>query len=52
MAAENRGEKWQNIDALLVRPDMRIAWVAKSELPIAEIQSSFAAALENWFGSR
>jgi hypothetical protein len=51
MMAENRGEKWQNIDALLVPPDMRIAWVAKSGLPIAEIQSSFAATLDNWFGS-
>ena len=50
MTAEKRGGKWQNIDALLIRPDMRIAWVARSELPMAEIQSSFAAALEYWFG--
>jgi hypothetical protein len=52
MTAENRGKNWQNIHGLLVRPDMRIAWVAKSELSIVEIQSSFAAVLEYWFGSQ
>jgi hypothetical protein len=40
-ANEHRGKSGQNIDALLVRPDMRIAWVTKSELPIAEIHSSY-----------
>jgi 2-polyprenyl-6-methoxyphenol hydroxylase-like FAD-dependent oxidoreductase len=52
MTSSNTRENWYDIDALLVRPDMRVAWVAMSDEPIAEIQSSFAAVLEYWFGTQ
>jgi hypothetical protein len=41
---------WEDIEALLVRPDMLIAWVARSQTPIVDIQSSLATVLEQWFG--
>jgi 2-polyprenyl-6-methoxyphenol hydroxylase-like FAD-dependent oxidoreductase len=50
MTAENKGLK--DINALLVRPDMRIAWVARSELAIAKCQSDLVAVLGYWFGSQ
>lgn len=46
-----REGRWQSISALLVRPDMRIAWVATSESLITETQYTLAAVLEHWFGS-
>lgn len=42
----------RNIVAVVVRPDMRIAWVAKGELPMSTQRSDLVWVLEHWFGSR
>jgi len=51
MAAEDK-RPTSNIAALLVRPDMRIAWVARSELPMAVYMTGLVAVLEYWFGDQ
>lgn len=45
-------ERPANLDALLVRPDGYIAWVATSDDGNEESQGALRAALEKWFGAR
>lgn len=49
VAAED--ESWGNLEALLLRPDMRIAWVARSKHSADEVRASLAIVLERWFGA-
>jgi len=52
ITAEKRNRNFQNVNALLVRLDIRIAWVVASEFSASEIHSNLTAVLENWFGSQ
>jgi hypothetical protein len=44
-------ERPAKLDALLIRPDGYVAWVAGTEEPDRECQSGLRAALERWFGT-
>ncbi|HET9000141.1 MAG TPA: FAD-dependent monooxygenase [bacterium] len=44
-------ERPANLDALLVRPDGYVAWVATSDDGDGESQRALRAALERWFGA-
>ncbi|KAJ0107259.1 hypothetical protein J7T55_007629 [Diaporthe amygdali] len=44
------GEKWKSVNALLVRPDFRVAWVARNDDEIERNQANLASVLKWWFG--
>lgn len=44
-------ERPANLDALLVRPDGYVAWVARTDNRDDESQGTLRAALERWFGT-
>lgn len=44
--------KRRNIVAVLIRPDMRIAWVAKGEISMPAQKLDLIWVLEHWFGGR
>jgi 2-polyprenyl-6-methoxyphenol hydroxylase-like FAD-dependent oxidoreductase len=43
-------EKWNDVDAILVRPDMRIAWVGRKSMEISNAEKSLVAVLKWWLG--
>ncbi|KUI58058.1 putative aromatic compound monooxygenase YhjG [Cytospora mali] len=42
--------KWKGITAVLIRPDLRIAWVAREGSNVTTTQESFTRVLEWWVG--
>lgn len=43
-------EKWDNVEAILVRPDMRVAWVCRKTTAVSSAENALAAVLKWWFG--
>lgn len=43
-------EKWKKVNAMLIRPDFRVAWVAKDDDDTEESQADLAKILEWWLG--
>ncbi|KAJ9397578.1 hypothetical protein DTO282F9_5583 [Paecilomyces variotii] len=44
--------QWKDVVAVLIRPDMRIAWVFRRHTPITEGKKAIEAVLKCWFGDR
>lgn len=42
--------KWKQVNAVLIRPDLRVAWVARNNADINVSQADLAKALEWWLG--
>lgn len=43
-------EKWKDVNAILVRPDFRVAWLAKNDADTEVSQGDLAKVLEWWLG--
>jgi 2-polyprenyl-6-methoxyphenol hydroxylase-like FAD-dependent oxidoreductase len=43
-------EKWKKVNTVLIRPDFRVAWVARDEADIEANQADLANVLEWWLG--
>lgn len=43
-------EKWKQVNAVLIRPDFRVAWVARDDADIEVSQADLAKVLEWWLG--
>lgn len=44
--------KWKGVSAVLIRPDFRVAWIAREDSSVSENHDSFTRALEWWFGGK
>lgn len=43
-------EKWKQVNAVLIRPDLRVAWVARDGTDIEASQAELAKTLQWWLG--
>ncbi|ROW06376.1 hypothetical protein VPNG_07521 [Cytospora leucostoma] len=43
-------QKWKGVSAVLIRPDFRVAWIAREDSSVSNNQDSFTRVLEWWFG--
>ncbi|KAH8773652.1 FAD binding domain-containing protein [Diaporthe sp. PMI_573] len=44
------GDKWNSVAALLIRPDLRVAWAASSDADIEVNEAKLAKVLQWWLG--
>ncbi len=51
-ATTSNGSQWEGVSAALVRPDARIAWVARAGASSADSVASLRSELQRWFGVR
>lgn len=47
---ETLADKWKSVTALLIRPDFRLAWVARSDTDIEVNQANLEKVLKWWLG--
>ncbi|GAD99518.1 monooxygenase [Paecilomyces variotii No. 5] len=44
--------QWKDVIAVLIRPDMRIAWVSTRQVPLSRSKETLESVLLHWFGSK
>ncbi|KAG8157206.1 hypothetical protein KVR01_012914 [Diaporthe batatas] len=45
-------EKWRQVNAVLIRPDLRVAWVARDGTDVEASEAELARTLQWWLGNR